>query len=968
MSLDNRCMKSRNIKRFLKSNLNKQKSTFTNSNYEYLNLPTDSNTTIDLPNFLNINTISNKTSKKVSFDRKIASIPCIPQFSSTVESTINTITSRVQEENKNDCSCSTIVSQRTIITQKCNETEKEKNIVRKELIKPQNDDMKILFEIIFDKKFDLFKIRKYIILMQKNFIYIGNNMIENEKKFEDDEYYYYVSKLEELISRYSLFIFIFIKANRQFEAKKLFLLMLKENINYINIIEKELCKYQKKMKIEFIKFSLCLNKIIKIYSFIIKYCQLFILNKYLYYFMDKYFHLQILNFNLFTEKEKTKKYSEEKLNHIKYIFSCYLHNCSYFSLLNYFPLKVPLACLKYISNLYEKDDELSLTNVQKSFLLKNLYNEGILKYVNGQKKESINYLKLAKDKISLFTEEELYTILPNNNLINSHMISCENSPGKKQKLPYFYFGENNDKPKNDNDCDISSDKNVNEKTKESHIKLILKIYKSYNKEKFKDEDIKMLVKYGIEKGIWNDNLSDITKNNYNFLNKYQSISDFGKNILRKDNDKRNKIRKQTFNYGVRPSHIDFTTQYKMKDFFIPKYYKNPLLRRIELLMCEIELESKNYNHAYEHILNVLYLLLLTKISTNHNKFNKEFDIDQRLTTGYLKIIEKLYLQKNNKLNVNNKNICNSNEKKNNNIHESNKKIRKSQEIIDNKQKKELEKFFIFLSGLSVYQIKILNETQPDTTIKNDLPLCFDNSFLDTLSISQKNELASLQTMILGRSYILKDPNKWIVPSNLNLNLLNNEKNPIESEKNLSHENKIDPQIQNIFDKILNSSRITLEIKKFFSKNYALVLKILKSATIEEIKNIIKYPYIIIDSIKRYKNRAKKINNQTKNIKNCEKSLSTVSLDKYQYLGIKPESKKARIFCKIKNGEVIFKTRKIKKNSVELKISRDKCSSGNITFINGNEFKDYTKTVDCCKDCDDSYSEERVLIPEYSFDE
>ena len=958
MSIDNKYTKSRNLKQFPKSFLSNKKSSFTNSNYDYLD-----NNTFNLSQFIKEN--SNKKNKKVLYERRPKN--SLPQLSSTIESTI---TSKIQDENKDDCSSS------TIFTHKSNDKEKEKNLIQKELIKPQNDDMKILFEILFDKKYDLLKIRKYIILLQKNFILIGNSLMENDKKFEDNGCYY-INKLEELISRYSLFILIYIKGKKQLEAKEIFLLMIKENINYINIIEKKLYNYQKKSTIVLSKFSIYLNTFLKIYSFIIRYCQLFNLNKYLHYFMDKYYKLQVINFKYFAE--------EDTPNYIKYLFSFFLHHCSYYSILNYFSLKTPIKCLKYILNLYEKDDELSLTNTEKSFLLKNLFNAGILTYVNGQKEQSLYHLKEAKEIISLFIEEELYTVLPNINLLNDNMINCDNSLEKKQKLPiYFFLGENikdlnNNKQKksfffngNNNQFNYVGKQKMN-----NHNELIQKIYKSYNKEKFLGEDIKTLVEYGKEKGIWNDNRSDVNLGDFNFLFKNQNIHDLSQNNSKNDNIRKNKIRKGTYNKGPRASHVNFTTQYTMKDFFIPKYYKNPLLRKIELLICEIELDSKNYSRAYEHILNVVYLLILTKLTTKRYKYNKEFNIDQRVATAYLKIIEKIYLEKNNKLSrIKIIDTCNSYINEDDSFSESNNNLRKSQEIMTIKQKKELEKLFIFLSGLSVYQIKILNETQPDNIKRNDLPLYFNDNFIDSLNIKQKREFFDLQAMILSRCFILKNPNKWIIPSNLNLQLLSDEKYLIENEKNkqnLPKNDEINPQLQTIFKKILKSSRITTEIKKFLNENYCLVIKILNNSTDDEIKNIIKYPYIIIDSIKNYKHKTKKLKLRSKNDKSLEYSST-----KTQYIDLKELNKKTRISSKTENGQVFLNIGKAKNymrlNSVQTNMSRNKSSTRSIGFISDRNYKNsgnltyFTKTVDYERDNDDSYSEEIVLIPEFSYEE
>ena len=87
--------------------------------------------------------------------------------------------------------------------------------------------------------------------------------------------------------------------------------------------------------------------------------------------------------------------------------------------------------------------------------------------------------------------------------------------------------------------------------------------------------------------------------------------------------------------------IDFHTNIKIKDFFIPEKYKNPLLRKIELFIGLIELDKKNYKSAYEHILKVLYILFLLKLS-NHN-YNIEFFNKQKIEINeYFRLIEESY--------------------------------------------------------------------------------------------------------------------------------------------------------------------------------------------------------------------------------------------------------------------------------------------------------------------------------------
>ena len=81
--------------------------------------------------------------------------------------------------------------------------------------------------------------------------------------------------------------------------------------------------------------------------------------------------------------------------------------------------------------------------------------------------------------------------------------------------------------------------------------------------------------------------------------------------------------------------------------------------------------------------------------------------------------------------------------------------------------KEMEKFFIFLCGLSLYQLEILNETQPKSSLlRNNLPIVITNQFKDCLTNSQRMNLIHLESMDLLRYIILKNPNEYICPDNL----------------------------------------------------------------------------------------------------------------------------------------------------------------------------------------------------------
>jgi len=86
--------------------------------------------------------------------------------------------------------------------------------------------------------------------------------------------------------------------------------------------------------------------------------------------------------------------------------------------------------------------------------------------------------------------------------------------------------------------------------------------------------------------------------------------------------------------------------------------------------------------------------------------------------------------------------------------------------------REMEKFFIFICNLSIYQLKILNDSQPKPSDKrNDLPIIFNNQFKDCLTNNQRMQLCLLESMSLSRYIILKNTDEDICPENLDYNFM-----------------------------------------------------------------------------------------------------------------------------------------------------------------------------------------------------
>ena len=87
---------------------------------------------------------------------------------------------------------------------------------------------------------------------------------------------------------------------------------------------------------------------------------------------------------------------------------------------------------------------------------------------------------------------------------------------------------------------------------------------------------------------------------------------------------------------------------------------------------------------------------------------------------------------------------------------------------------EFEKFFIFLTKLSAYQIELLNMEQPDKkSFKKfkSLPIYFSNNFKQSLNLEQMNMLNDIKILMLKRKLVLKNVEHLIIIDNLNFDLI-----------------------------------------------------------------------------------------------------------------------------------------------------------------------------------------------------
>ena len=131
--------------------------------------------------------------------------------------------------------------------------------------------------------------------------------------------------------------------------------------------------------------------------------------------------------------------------------------------------------------------------------------------------------------------------------------------------------------------------------------------------------------------------------------------------------------------------------------------------------------------------------------------------------------------------------------------------------------KEMEKFFLFICSLSQFQLQILNESQPKSTIlRNNLPIFITNQFKDCLTNSQRMNLTLLESMSLSRYLILKDPNEDITLENLDFLFMQYNIKDIKEEE---QDNNIKTMNKKNNER-LNKTHNQRNRNKFFGTNFS----------------------------------------------------------------------------------------------------------------------------------------------------
>ena len=245
---------------------------------------------------------------------------------------------------------------------------------------------------------------------------------------------------------------------------------------------------------------------------------------------------------------------------------------------------------------------------------------------------------------------------------------------------------------------------------------------------------------------------------------------------------------------------------------------------IELLLAEIELSINGDQRVVEHINKLLK-------SNNSRKRSGYAQLVQGLSQSLKKVKE---LEKEKEENFCNYRLLNDYDKRkmmflldkiDNKYSRKNDSMDKIYKIksynYENSKKyynsKEMEKFFLFICSLSQFQLQILNESQPKSTIlRNDLPIIITNQFKDCLTNSQRMNLTLLESMSLSRYLILKDPNEDITLENLDFLFMQYNIKDIKEEE---QDNNI-KTINKKNNERLNKTHNQRNRNKFFGTNFS----------------------------------------------------------------------------------------------------------------------------------------------------
>ena len=586
---------------------------------------------------------------------------------------------------------------------------------------------------------------QFLLKSQKKINKEHNQLIKRAFFFDvPQKVYDFCLNVKENISNFCFIIHLYLKLNREDKALEIFLLMCKENKDKLEFMYTKLNLYCKKSSSAMKAYTPPIAKMISnLLSCLIKFSIKFCKTKLQNYFFCLYLK-SIFSLN-FREIKPGLDYKNELSNNRLFIYTSLLFDSSIFHFYNYCSPEIIIKLLQHCLEIY-KDNQREKNGYELVLMMKSNFNCGFFYFIDNKYKESTNCLNAAKELIS--------------DIVQYNLNSKEDEKEFLNDLGGYSF--------------LSEEKNT------------LFCLKFANKRISKLHDKSL-----------NLNLSKYIKDLNNQGKKASSV------VL-----------------GSKKNELQLP--------LLLEQIKRKINLEIDLLLCQIEMNKKNYKAAYNLINSVINSnMIKDDFQSGLNSRKKRLGVNKnfRSLKTYQNIRVKPKISE-----INNGIKTDLSEKEFNLIFSLLEKIEKalSSESLEDKafifkkrtlifpnekvplssysHFKELEKFFIFICSLSLFQLKILNESQPEYSEKrDDLPIIFTTSFRDSLTNSQRMDLDELETMSLSRYIILVDSKKDISPENLDYKYmkykvkthLENEEEEIfelqlsfEEEKNFINNNKI----------------------------------------------------------------------------------------------------------------------------------------------------------------------------------
>ena len=731
-------------------------------------------------------------------------------------------------------------------------------------------------KIIF-KKLTIENDEEYILgLVKKSQLKVNNKLKQCKGggffSIKQEDIYWLSVLFKENISNYSLVFALYFQSNKTLDALKLFLLMSEQNKKVLEyLIHKEmeqLPKIANTNKIALFYPSIT-KTLLQVLSLFIKLAAKFNKSVLENYYIKQYLrivHLMSYIVIKYVNPGKIDEINNSQLkNERKYFYSQCLFDCSIYLFNRFQPLKIPISILQHILESYSSNINYFFNEIESTLLLKINYNLSLFYYVDGFNSEAINNMNQAKERlndmknfpvsktrksrISLNEEDLMMNKLRSNNnndnntflLDFNEVVSPKNNHISRNKFQRSSIRTSTHKYDKDTlelqstlylkaTCDSMNAKITKNKCKEYSTIFI----GAYNILRFKNPIELDIVREKILNEI-ELTMAEIELNNKNFkeslnhinfilnLQKNETIEStiFNKEIIRLTKSKINTSQNELDTFDKKS--VDKNNR------FILNYKKNSNNDNSLFLLTR----DKSSNN-----------LLKDNLSSSHNNNNSNYSppiqsIKYHLTSNdksrinhLLEEIEKLSWE--NDKNISKNKLLYQQEESKYNI-DQNKVILRSKKNIASK---EMEKFFIFICGLSIYQLKILNDTQPPPSRRrNDLPIIFNNQFQDCLTNSQRMNLSLLETMSLSRYILLKDTNKDISLDNLDYRFM------MYRIKEKDNEDKISNKINDLKKK-LNRYKRARNFKGYNLRSHTLRIKgtknVAKKIELEEENSQIKY--------------------------------------------------------------------------------------------------------------------------------